>query len=241
MSKKRSLIFFILMCLTSVLCAQQKPEKKSSDTPVISESLGHLIGKNLKALDLPLDIDLVIKGIHDSLLNKLSPLSEEDCVQAISTLQEKKFDLKAKENLKIADNFLKKNKIHKNVIELEPGKLQYKITTKGEGQIVKEYNNPLVRYTGKYLDGTVFSSTIEAEKISLDQTIPGFSKAIIGMREGEKRIVYIHPELGYGKSGFLEPNSLLQFEIELIQANHTSLNEKEQRQLLSEQPSGNLR
>jgi len=45
------------------------------------------------------------------------------------------------------------------------------------------------------------------------------------MKEGEKRVVYVHPELAYGTSGFLPPNSLLTFEVGLIQANGSSLDE----------------
>ena len=41
------------------------------------------------------------------------------------------------------------------------------------------------------------------------------------MKEGEKRTIYIHPELGYGTSGYLPPNSLLVFEIEVVKANAT--------------------
>ena len=55
--------------------------------------------------------------------------------------------------------------------------------------------------------------------VSLDETIPGFSKGIIGMKEGEKRTLYIHPDLAYGVNGNLPPNSLLTFEIEIVKAN----------------------
>ena len=41
--------------------------------------------------------------------------------------------------------------------------------------------------------------------IPLDQTIPGFSKGIVGMKEGEKRRLFVHPDLGYGTTGQLPP------------------------------------
>ena len=49
--------------------------------------------------------------------------------------------------------------------------------------------------------------------------IPGLKSGIIGMKEGEKRTIYIHPDRAYGTQGYLPPNSLLTFEIELIKAN----------------------
>jgi len=38
------------------------------------------------------------------------------------------------------------------------------------------------------------------------------------MKEGEKRRLFVHPEVGYGTSGQLLPNSLLIFDIEVIKA-----------------------
>ena len=88
--------------------------------------------------------------------------------------------------------------------------------------------SPVIKYTGTFLDGSVFGASTEEEMITLDETIPGFSKGIVGMREGEKRTLYIHPELGYGSSGYLPPNSLLTFEIEVIKANANIENEEKE-------------
>ena len=53
----------------------------------------------------------------------------------------------------------------------------------------------------------------------LDESLPGLNKALLGMKEGEKRTVFIHPDLGFGTHGYLPPNSLLTFDIEVVQAN----------------------
>ena len=42
---------------------------------------------------------------------------------------------------------------------------------------------------------------------------------MLGMKEGEKRKIFIHPEYAYGTKGSLPPNSLLTFEIEIVKAN----------------------
>jgi peptidylprolyl isomerase len=39
------------------------------------------------------------------------------------------------------------------------------------------------------------------------------------MKEGEKRTIYIHPDFAYKMHHNIPPNSLLTFEIEVIQAN----------------------
>ncbi len=41
---------------------------------------------------------------------------------------------------------------------------------------------------------------------------------LLGMKEGEKRTLYIHPELGFGTADTFFPNSLLVIEVEVVQA-----------------------
>ena len=48
------------------------------------------------------------------------------------------------------------------------------------------------------------------------ETIPGFAKGVDGMCVGERRKIYIHPALGYGKVGYVPPNSLLIVDVEVI-------------------------
>ena len=96
---------------------------------------------------------------------------------------------------------------------------EYKLDQKCNGTLVEPHFSPKIKYVGKYLDGTIFGSSKEAEAISLDETIAGFTKGLVGMHEGEKRTLYIHPDFGYGTAGYLPPNSLLTFEIEVVEAN----------------------
>jgi peptidylprolyl isomerase len=224
----RKIFYFSTICLalsqnSITLCAAQETTKTEAKEEIIdlnqvSEAFGHLIGKNLQTLGLEFDVTKVIKGIQDAISGKESPMSENDCVQAISVIQEKAFQKQAKQNLQIAEEFLASNSKKSGIIELEPNKLQYKIEQTGAGEEVKPHCTPTIRYIGKFTDGNVFGASKEGEAISLDETLPGFTKAIIGMREGEKRTVFIHPELGYGTSGYLPPNSLLTFEIEVLKA-----------------------
>ncbi|MCH9612256.1 MAG: hypothetical protein S4CHLAM102_07420 [Chlamydiia bacterium] len=189
------------------------------DMPTIAEAFGHLIGKNLDALGLDFDITKVLKGIEDSFAGKAAPMTESECVQAITLIQEGQFQKQAHENLQIAESFMEENAKKEGVVSLDDGKLQYKQLASGEGAVVEAHNSPTIRYTGRFIDGNVFGASSDDEVISLDETIAGFSKALVGMKEGEKREIYIHPELGYGTAGYLPPNTLLTFEIEVVKAN----------------------
>jgi peptidylprolyl isomerase len=214
----------ISACVTTGAFAHETPQspkevrEPSSNLSQVSEAFGHLIGKNLQTLGLEFDIIQVIKGIQDSIAGKDSPMSETECVQAISMIQENAFQKQAQLNLQIAEEFLSKNSKNSGVVELEHNKLQYRIEQTGHGEEVKPHCTPTIRYVGKFADGNIFGASKEGEAISLDETLPGFTKAIIGMREGEKRTIYIHPELGYGTAGYLPPNSLLTYEIEIVKA-----------------------
>ncbi|QVL55582.1 MAG: FKBP-type peptidyl-prolyl cis-trans isomerase [Simkaniaceae bacterium] len=200
---------------------ESKKEDGKIDVQKVSEAFGHLIGKNLDSLGFEFNMEQVIKGMEDSVAGKSSPMNETECVQAISLVQEESFQKMAAGNLKEADTFMINNARNAGVVELEKHKLQYKVETQGDGIVVEEHFSPMIRYTGKFLDGKVFGSSQEDELISLDETIQGFSQGIVGMKEGEKRTIYIHPDLGYGTSGYLPPNSTLVFDIEVIKANAT--------------------
>jgi len=189
------------------------------DISIISKAFGHLISKNLDTLNINFDMKEVVIGIQEHVRGVESPMTEPACLQAITQLQENAFQKQADNNLQQAEAFLEKNKLETGVIELEPGKVQYQCLNKGTGAVVEAHYSPVIRYVGKFLDGKTFGESTEEEVISLDETIQGFNKAIVGMKEGEKRRVFIHPEYGYGTAGFLPPNSLLTFEIEVIKAN----------------------
>jgi peptidylprolyl isomerase len=193
-------------------------EPPTQDVKKISEAMGYLIGKNLDDLGINLDVDLVMKGIAEASKGKTSPMTEEECVSAISIMQDAIVQQTAQKNLEEANRFLQENAKKAQVHELSSGKLQYRIEKKGSGSKVEKYHCPMVRYTGKYLDGTTFGSSEEPEIISLDATIPGFANGLVGMQEGEKRTLFIHPELGYQNTGVLLPNSLLIFEVEVLKA-----------------------
>ena len=207
--------------------AQQKEMKKPTKEEVfskeniarISESYGHFIYKSLDNPILKLDFAGVVKGMNDAKAGKPSPMTEQEYEEGIAAIQEIAFQEMAEKNLKDAEQFLAKNEKEPGVVELEKGKLQIKVLQPGSGDELTEGMMPVLHYTGKYLDGTVFGNSYsngEPISISLTHTIPGFRQGVMGMKVGEKRRIFIHPNLGYGTSGQLLPNSLLIFDIELV-------------------------
>lgn len=237
MLKKNHLISLFgaaLMLVCGFACAQEgtkktdatttknEPEITQEDIKRVSEAFGNFIGKNLKAPGMNFEIDSLIKGIRNGYAGQPSPMNDKEYEVMMTRIQERAYKQLSTENLKAANDFLAQNSKKEKVVEVVPGKLQYKILQPGQGAAVAEHDSPQIHYVGKFIDGNTFGSSKEAGgpiTIPLDQTIPGFSKGILGMKEGEKRELFVHPEMGYGTTGQLPPNSLLIFEVELVKAN----------------------
>lgn len=200
------------------------------DTKEVSRALGHLVYQSLNIPGLDIQLDSVIQGMKESASGQQAPMSMEEYDALMASLEERAYDFLANTNLSAAQEFLEENVQKESVIEVVPGRLQYEVLSTGEGPEVGEHSSPTIHYTGTYIDGTIFGSSQDGNgpiTLSLDQTIPGFQKGISGMCEGEKRRIFVHPELGYGTSGHLPPNSLLIFDIEVL-ASENSENEAQQ-------------
>lgn len=104
--------------------------------------------------------------------------------------------------------------------------LEVKIMANGDGTIAEVGMLVSVHYQGRLTDGTVFDdSNKRGEPISFTlgkgQVIKGWEQGIEGMKVGEKRVLTIPPELGYGAAGagdVIPPNATLVFDVELVAA-----------------------
>ncbi|MBA3602313.1 MAG: FKBP-type peptidyl-prolyl cis-trans isomerase [Parachlamydiaceae bacterium] len=197
------------------------------DMKKVSEAFGHFIGRHLKSPGMDFDLDGVIKGIRDGSDGKVAPMSDKEYEKMMLMVQKNAIEKTSSENLKAANEYIQKNSKNSGMIEVQPGKLYYQVVKEGNGEVVGTHATPQITYSGQFIDGTVFGSSDETGPVSipLDQTIPGFSLGIAGMKEGEKRRLIIHPELGYGMTGHLPPNSLLIFEIEVVKANTAEISD----------------
>ena len=127
------------------------------------------------------------------------------------------------DNKKAGEDFLAKNAKAEGVKTLPSG-VQYKVIKEGTGAIPADTSLVKVHYEGKTLDGNVFDSSYKrGEPISLrcNQTIKGWTDAMVHMPAGSIWEVYIPQELAYGsrEQGNIKPFSMLTFKIELIEVN----------------------
>lgn len=223
---KKTIASYVLCCMLATLTSCTKDEKKErkfseDEIQSLSETMGHHLYESLQTQHLKLNTDSIIKGIKSAKLGGKAPLSKEEYHQMLSSYKNHILQIQATENKKIADDFLAEMESRKGVVSLENGKVLYTTLQEGKGEVVKDIDTPLVNYVGMLINGTVFESTKSKGNpvlLPLQSSIPGFQAAVAGMKEGEMRRIFIHPDLGYGKYENLPPSSLLIFDLEVINA-----------------------
>ncbi len=101
-----------------------------------------------------------------------------------------------------------------------PSRVYVKVNQEGTGTVVNEFSTLTVKYTGRFLSGTEFDKTTgDATFVTvLNQTVPGWRKALLGMKKGAKVRLLIPSDLGYGPATYqqIPGNSILDFDIELV-------------------------
>ena len=198
----------------------------------LSYALGYNIGKNLLNNitndSLNIDFDKLLSGFTGGVKGQNGVLSADEIQKVMLLFQQ---NLKAKEELKTqgvmmknkeeGEAFLAENTKKEGIVTLPSG-LQYKILKEGTGNIPKPSDTVKVHYTGKLIDGKVFDSSVQRGQpieFPLNGVIKGWTEGLQHIQEGGKIILYIPPELGYGKKGAggtIPPNATLIFEVELL-------------------------
>jgi peptidylprolyl isomerase len=103
-----------------------------------------------------------------------------------------------------------------------PSGIYYVIQQEGTGNKTGSGKEVAVHYKGMFLSGDVFDNSDLRGPLEFQtgsgQIIQGFDEAVMDMRQGEKRVVVLPPELAYGErgAGAIPGNSFLIFELELV-------------------------
>jgi len=150
--------------------------------------------------------------------------------QAQTVAQTKMQEIKAREmektygpNREEGEKFLAANAKKEGVKTLESG-VQYRVIKEGTGAVPADTSLVKVHYEGRLLNDSVFDSSYKrGEPITLrcNQTIKGWTDAMVHMPAGSVWEVYIPQDLAYGEreQGIIKPFSVLVFKIELLEVN----------------------
>ena len=188
-----------------------------NDRERVSYGIGMNIGGQLKSQPFELDLELIVRGIRDAFAGKESSQSPEEFREAVENLQ-KETQANAE---KAAKEFMAKNAKEEGVKSTKSG-LQYQVVKLGEGKRPTAKDSVKAHYKGTFLNGKTFDSSYDRGEPSvfpLNGVIKGWTEGVQLMPVGSKYRFWIPSELAYGPQGRpgIPPNSLLVFEIELIE------------------------
>jgi FKBP-type peptidyl-prolyl cis-trans isomerase len=209
--------------------AELKKPKEADTTNVhqkASYGLGVIIGGNLKNQGGDsLDMQSLTIALSDTYNGKPLKMDHEKSNMVVQEYMTQAMERKTAKLQAESKAFLESNKKSEGVSVTASG-LQYKVLTAGKGKAPLATDNVTVHYTGKLVDGTVFDSSVsrgEPASFAVNQVIPGWTEALQLMHEGDKWLIFIPSDLGYGPQGAgggqIPPHAALIFEVELIKVN----------------------
>jgi FKBP-type peptidyl-prolyl cis-trans isomerase FkpA len=154
----------------------------------------------------------------------------------VSIKSKEKFEAEMKEKSaaqagiddKLITEYLAKNNI---TAQKTASGLYYVISQPGTGANATAGQTVKVMYTGKLLDGKVFDSNIDPQfqhpeplefPLGKGNVIPGWDEGIALLNKGAKATLFVPSPLAYGaqgNQGMIAPNSILIFDVELIDFN----------------------
>jgi FKBP-type peptidyl-prolyl cis-trans isomerase FklB len=203
-----------------------------------SYALGMKMGTNLKRQDVPVDPNILARGLKDGLAGSKTLLTDDEAQAAIvqvqtelRTKQQEKMQEAGAANKKEGDTFLTGNKAKEGVVTLPSG-LQYKILKEGTGPKPAATDSVVCNYRGTLINGTEFDSSYKRGQpatFPVNGVIKGWTEALQLMPVGSKWQLFIPAELAYGERGpdpAIGPNATLIFEVELLSIEDKSSKEK---------------
>jgi peptidyl-prolyl cis-trans isomerase A (cyclophilin A) len=172
--------------------------------------------------------DVVDKIAQNDVLISLTILrkgAEAEAFDAAKAFEEEQVNLIEKQRQKELALAAEAEKLKQLFTNVTPSGLRYIILQEGTGNTPMPTSNVRVHYTGSFIDGKVFDSSVQRGEpidLGLNQVIPGWTEGIQLMKEGAKYRFYVPYSLAYGERGYpgaIPPKSDLIFEVELIKIN----------------------
>lgn len=229
----RSMTVMLALATAAPLLAQETAapaggSKIDSNADRASYGIGLSMGRNFKKQQIPINTDLLIRGLRDALTGAKPALTDAEIDTALAEFEREIGAAQTTRNRNLADKnkqegaaFLAANAKKPGVKTTRSG-LQYQVIKEGNGPIPKATDVVSTHYRGTLLDGTEFDSSYARNKpmsFPVDGVIAGWTEALQLMKVGSKYKLFVPAELAYKDQAMgpdIGPNSTLVFEIELL-------------------------
>jgi FKBP-type peptidyl-prolyl cis-trans isomerase FklB len=214
-------IFSILFAGILFISASAQQVVMTNQLDSVSYGLGLLLGTSIKNAGISkLNDKILILGINDIISDSQTAFTTEEANNLLNTYMSAIQQQKAVLNLATGKKFLEEN-AKKEGVKTLPSGLQYKVLKEGMGNSPVDTSTVTVHYTGTFINGKVFDSSVERGQpatFTVNQVIPGWTEALQLMKPGSNWMIYLPSDLGYGENSpqGIEPNSVLIFDVQLI-------------------------
>ncbi len=206
-------------------CAQAAQPTPKTDDEKALYALGVILARNIQSFNFTdKELELVKAGLGDGARDKSSmdQAALEASLPKLEELQKARLaDATTKEKA-AGSAFLAKAATEKDATKTASG-LVIRTVLAGTGASPTADDVVKVHYTGKFVDGKVFDSSVERNEpatFPLSGVIPCWTEAVQLMKVGGKAQVVCPPELAYGEEGRppqMRGGATLVFDVELLE------------------------
>ena len=216
------ILFAAFAGLTGCAKAAQPVPKTEDDKALYA--LGVILARNIQTFNFTdKELEMVKAGVADGARDKstMDNAALEAVLPKLQELQTKRVAEAATKEKAAGTAYLAKAAAEKDATKTASG-LVIKTVTAGTGATPTAEDMVKVHYTGKFVDGKVFDSSVERNEpatFPLSGVIPCWTEAVQLIKVGGKAQVTCPPELAYGDEGRppqMRGGATLVFDIELL-------------------------
>jgi FKBP-type peptidyl-prolyl cis-trans isomerase FkpA len=219
----------ILSALTLALLSSSAFAVDMTEDQKTIYTLGANIGKQMGAFNLsPAELDVLKKGLSDSVLNAKLTVPFEEYAPKIQALAAKRAAVGGAKNAELGKAFADKAAKEKGAEKTATG-LVYLSLKDGSGASPAMTDTVKVHYRGTLIDGKEFDSSYKRNapaEFPLNGVIKCWGEGVQKMKVGGKAKLTCPSSIAYGDGGApggsIPPGSTLTFEIELLEVKHAA-------------------
>ena len=215
-------LVIILILFASNLYPEGRPTPfLDQELEQLSFYMGYLIGRDhaKNSYDFPTKFEKLAEGMKAGIAGDFIQ-GKEELVPLIKRMQKSIVEKQTAYNLQEAESYLKALVTNQpSLVEDESSKLFYLVKQEGNGLEVQ--GQPWLHFKmSEWKEGALhlIYSTYEDKgeplQVDLEAVVPGFLRGVQGMRVGEERTIYVHPDLAFGLGKLdIAPNRLIVFDV----------------------------